>query len=62
MNILCLGGLVTGPGLAWDLVKTFLNAQFSGEDRFRRRLEKVAELEGPRILLGGRLVTSDTFD
>jgi len=62
MNILCLGGLVTGPGLAWDLVKTFLHAKFSGEDRFRRRLEKVAELEGPQVLLGGRLVTSDTFE
>jgi ribose 5-phosphate isomerase B len=61
MNILCLGGLVTGPGLAWDLVKTFLNANFSGEERFRRRLEKVAELEGPQLLLGGRLVGSDIF-
>ncbi|HXP91520.1 MAG TPA: RpiB/LacA/LacB family sugar-phosphate isomerase [Fibrobacteria bacterium] len=59
MNILCLGGQVVGPALAWDLVKTFLGARFDGGDRFRRRLGKVAELEGPRGLLGGRLVAKD---
>ena len=59
MNILCLGGQVVGPALAWDLVKAFLGARFDGGDRFRRRLAKVAELEGPQGLLGGRLVTKD---
>lgn len=45
MNVICLGGLVVGPGLAWDLVQAFLAAKFSGEPRFRRRLAKVAEVE-----------------
>ncbi|HTY24544.1 MAG TPA: RpiB/LacA/LacB family sugar-phosphate isomerase [Desulfomonilaceae bacterium] len=48
MNIICLGGRVVGPELAWDLVQAFLNARFSGEERHRRRLAKVAALEkGP---------------
>lgn len=45
MNVICLGGRVIGQGLAWELVKTFLSARFSGADRHRRRLAKVAELE-----------------
>lgn len=45
MNIICLGGRVTGPALAWDLVQIFLGATFKGDERFRRRLAKVAELE-----------------
>ncbi len=45
MNILCLGGRVVGVELAWDLVEVFISARFSGEERFRRRLAKVAELE-----------------
>ena len=45
MNMICLGGLVVGHSLAWELVKTFLQARFSGAERHRRRLAKVAELE-----------------
>jgi ribose 5-phosphate isomerase B len=45
MNVLCLGGRVTGDALAWDLVETFLSAQFKWAERFRRRLAKVAALE-----------------
>jgi len=45
LNMICLGGLVVGPALAWELVKTFLAARFSGAERHRRRLSKVAELE-----------------
>ncbi len=45
LNVICLGGLVVGPALAWELVSRFLSAQFSGLDRHRRRLSKVAELE-----------------
>ena len=48
MNIICLGGRVVGPELAWDLVQAFLNARFSDAERHRRRLAKVAALEkGP---------------
>jgi ribose 5-phosphate isomerase B len=45
MNMICLGGLVVGHALAWELVKTFLQAEFSGNERFKRRLEKVVALE-----------------
>jgi ribose 5-phosphate isomerase B len=45
MNVMCLGGLVTGHALSWDLVQTFLNARFKGAERFKRRLAKVAALE-----------------
>ena len=45
MNVMCLGGLITGYALAWDLVQTFLNAHFKGDVRFIRRLAKVTALE-----------------
>ena len=45
MNVLCLGGQVTGSALSLDLVHTFLNARFVGAERFSRRLAKVAALE-----------------
>ena len=45
LNVLCLGARVIGVELAKDLVKGFLSARFSGEDRHRRRLEKTLEIE-----------------
>ena len=45
LNLICFGGLVVGHAVAWELLQTFLAAQFSGVERFRRRLAKVAELE-----------------
>jgi len=45
LNVICLGGQVVGLSLAWELIGTFLAASFSGAERHRRRLEKVAELE-----------------
>lgn len=45
MNVICFGGRVTGTALAWELVQTFLKAEFKAEERFIRRLEKVAALE-----------------
>ncbi|HMG32904.1 MAG TPA: RpiB/LacA/LacB family sugar-phosphate isomerase [Blastocatellia bacterium] len=45
MNILCMGGRTVGPAVAWDLVETFLNANFSQEERHLRRLGKVTSLE-----------------
>ena len=45
MNVMCLGGRVTGPALARDLVQTFLHARFGEDERFRRRLAKIADLE-----------------
>ena len=48
MNILCLGSEVVGAELAADLVGTFLRAEFDGGERYRRRLEKIEEMEGMR--------------
>lgn len=45
VNILCLGGRTIGPAVAWDLVQTFLAAEFSSAERHLRRLRKVAALE-----------------
>ncbi len=45
MNILCLGARVVGIELAKDLVDAFLNANYSGEERYQRRLEKILEIE-----------------
>ncbi len=45
MNVLCLGSQVVGPALAWELTQSFLAARFSGAERHRRRLTKVAALE-----------------
>jgi ribose 5-phosphate isomerase B len=45
MNVLVLGSRVIGPALANDLVKHFLSAKYSGEERHARRLEKVRNLE-----------------
>jgi ribose 5-phosphate isomerase B len=45
MNIICIGGRTVGPGVAWDLVHTFLAAEFSQAPRHLRRLHKVALLE-----------------
>jgi ribose 5-phosphate isomerase B len=46
MNILCMGGRTVGPAVAWDLVQTFLAAEFSQAERHLRRLGKVTSLEG----------------
>jgi len=48
MNLLCLGGRTIGPELAWDLIETFLAAEFSQAERHLRRLGKVAALEAGR--------------
>ena len=45
MNVMCLGGRVVGYELAWDLIQVFLSAQYLDEERFQRRLAKIAALE-----------------
>jgi RpiB/LacA/LacB family sugar-phosphate isomerase len=45
MNVLVLGARVIGPELARELVRTFLSAKFTDEERHRRRLEKVKAIE-----------------
>jgi ribose 5-phosphate isomerase B len=45
MNVLVLGGRIVGPALAHELVRAYLAARFTGEERHARRLEKVKALE-----------------
>lgn len=45
MNVLVLGARVVGPKLAEELVRAFVRAKFSHQERHERRLEKVRELE-----------------
>ena len=45
MNVLALGARVIGPSLAAELVGAFLRAEFSGAERHRRRLQKIADIE-----------------
>lgn len=53
MNVLVLGARVIGPALMEEVVRTFLAARFSGEERHRRRLEKVRALETRARTAGG---------
>jgi ribose 5-phosphate isomerase B len=45
MNVLSLGARVIGPALADELVRAFLGARYTNEERHRRRLAKVKVLE-----------------
>lgn len=45
MNVLVMGARVIGPEMARELVRAFVGAAFTGEERHRRRLEKVSALE-----------------
>lgn len=45
MNIICLGGRITGNAAAKELVVAFLQAKFSGGEKYVRRLEKISQLE-----------------
>ncbi|HEY9046416.1 MAG TPA: RpiB/LacA/LacB family sugar-phosphate isomerase [Ohtaekwangia sp.] len=45
MNLLCLGGRVTGTEAAKELVIAYLDAKFTAAERHQRRLEKVKRLE-----------------
>ena len=45
MNVICLGGRITGVALAKELVKAFLESKFSSGEKYVRRLNKIASLE-----------------
>ena len=45
LNLMCLGGRVIGIELAKELVDNFLKATYIGEERHKRRMDKVAKLE-----------------
>jgi ribose 5-phosphate isomerase B len=44
-NVLCLGARVVGSELAMEIVRAFVAARFTGEERHRRRLLKIAQIE-----------------
>ena len=43
-NILAMGGRVVGPGLAVKIVDTFLNTEFSGDERHMRRIRQIEDI------------------
>jgi ribose 5-phosphate isomerase B len=45
MNVLAIGARVVGPEVAVELVRAFVGARFSGEERHVRRLNKVLAIE-----------------
>jgi ribose 5-phosphate isomerase B len=45
VNVLCIGAWIIGPQIASDVIRAFLAAEFSTEEHFRRRVEKLAALE-----------------
>lgn len=45
VNIMCIGAQIIGPWLAEDLIQSFIEAKFSTEEHFRRRVQKLHELE-----------------
>jgi ribose 5-phosphate isomerase B len=45
MNVLVMGGRVIGESVALELVRAFLGAHYSHEDRHERRLKKVRAIE-----------------
>jgi ribose 5-phosphate isomerase B len=45
MNVLCLGGKIVGPWLTRELIAAFVNASFTTDDYFRRRLAKLQVME-----------------
>lgn len=42
-NMLALGAGIVGENLALDIVETFLNTKFSGEERHQRRIDLIEE-------------------
>jgi ribose 5-phosphate isomerase B len=45
VNVMCIGAWIIGPQVARDVIETFLAAEFSTEEHFRRRVEKLGDLE-----------------
>ena len=48
LNVIALGARVVGSELAWEIVKAFVGAEFTGEERHVRRVGKVDELDQHR--------------
>jgi ribose 5-phosphate isomerase B len=49
VNVLCLGARVIGPALAGDIIRAYVGASYTGEERHARRLGKVNALEAQEL-------------
>jgi ribose 5-phosphate isomerase B len=45
VNVLCIGAQIIGPSVAEEILKNFLNARFSTEEQFRRRVRKLDQFD-----------------
>ena len=45
VNVMCIGAQIIGPWLAKDLVASYLSAEFSTDEDFRRRVEKLHQMD-----------------
>ncbi|SFU21911.1 RpiB/LacA/LacB family sugar-phosphate isomerase [Mesorhizobium sp. YR577] len=54
VNVLCVGAWIIGQQIAADVIRAFLAAQFSTEEHFRRRVEKLSALEREAVALPRR--------
>jgi ribose 5-phosphate isomerase B len=45
VNVICIGAQIIGPTLAVELIERFLSAEFSTEEHFRRRVQKLHEMD-----------------
>jgi ribose 5-phosphate isomerase B len=48
VNVMCIGAQIVGPWLAKDLVAAYIAAEFSTDEDFRRRVQKLAEMDRQR--------------
>ena len=54
MNVLCLGGRIIGPEVAKEIVKAFISAEFSKEERHIRRVNKILQIEANGKINNGK--------
>ena len=45
VNVMCIGAQIVGPWLAKDLISSYLTAEFSTDEDFRRRVEKLHQMD-----------------
>jgi ribose 5-phosphate isomerase B len=48
-NVLCMGARIIGGSLAEEIVLAFVRAEFTNEERHRRRLDKVLAIEAEQL-------------
>ncbi|TJZ91846.1 ribose 5-phosphate isomerase B [Paracoccus gahaiensis] len=48
VNVMCIGAQIVGPWLALDLIDSYLTAEFSTDEDFRRRVEKLHKMDADR--------------